>query len=89
MKREETIWFNTLGGVFFSLHLVKQNYSLHPLREESIIPNKSPSCCPFLLVLSRTLGNVDFVSYAWLFIFFCKGMRVRPRVTYLWLYKHN
>lgn len=73
MKREKTIWFNTLGDFFFLPPLlVKENYSLHPLREKSIIPNKSLSCCPALVVLSRTLGNVDFVSYA-LLDFFLKA----------------
>lgn len=45
MKREKTIWFDTPGDFFPSL-LVKENYSLHSLREKSIIPNKSQSCCP-------------------------------------------
>lgn len=62
-------------GEFFPL-LVKENYSLHSLREKSIIPNKSQSCCPFSAVLSRTQGNVDSVSYGFsvvsffLFLFF-------------------
>lgn len=57
-------------GELFPL-LVKENYSLHSLREKSIIPNKSQSCCPFSAVLSRTLGDVDSVSYGFsLFSFF-------------------
>lgn len=69
MKREKTIWFDTPGD-FFSL-LVKENYSLHSLREKSIIPNKSQSCCPlFSAVPSGTLGDVDFMSYALLCFFF-------------------
>lgn len=68
MKREKTIWFDTLGDFSPSL-LVKENYSLHSLREKSIIPNKSQSCCPpsFFFssaVPSGTRGDVDFVSYA-------------------------
>lgn len=58
-------------GVFFPPLLVKENYSLHPLREKSITPNKSPGCCPFSVVLNRTLANVDFMSYA-LLCFFLK-----------------
>lgn len=47
MKREKTIWFDTLGEFSPLSGLAKENYSLHSLREKSIIPNKSQSCCPF------------------------------------------
>lgn len=66
MKREKTIWFDTLGKFSPLSSLAKENYSLHALRGKSIIPNKSQSCCPFFFsaVRSGTLGNVDFMSYS-------------------------
>lgn len=65
------------GGLFFSL-VVKENYSLHSLREKSIIPNKSQSCCPlFSAEPCGTLGDVDFMSYA-LPHFFFQGVLGRP-----------
>lgn len=47
MKREKTIWFDTLGKFSPLSGFAKENYSLHALKEKSIIPNKSQSCCPF------------------------------------------
>lgn len=47
VMREKTIWFDTPGEFSPLSGSAKENYSLHSLREKSIIPNKSQSCCPF------------------------------------------